>query len=179
MAVLGGAFHALLTWVELYRFRVLRGMEFQGGANVPAAADAPLVHAYFGPHIWESARVYRLLGCEVAKRILRCYQEWARDEGSERLGPKPEPSPSRTGAYLLVVRSRQAEVVHLVGAAYDAVLLWGCLQVSGYWWVLPALGILLDFELVLLQRSHRVRLRRLHRRAIAAGPVVDLEAESP
>jgi hypothetical protein len=178
-AAAGSLFHGVLTVVECYRYSVVLGFEFQHADPKPSAPSAPpSLHPYFGPHPWEPLTIYRLLGSEVARRFILSYKAWARDESSTKLGPAPTVQVSRSAAYETIRQSRQAEVIHLAGAAFDGVILAGVLRLPGFWWVLPVLGIVLDLELVLLQRSHRIRLRRLHRRVPALAPKSEMNTES-
>jgi|GEM_PF-5990756 len=162
--VAAGAFaHGLLFVVESYRYSVLMGFSFEGNPEPPSSRlPRPTIHPYFGPFEWEPVWLYERVGIAFARSFFHWYRGLARDERSPRLGPQTAKTVNRNAATETIMQARQSEVVHLVGLLFDSALLYATLHVPGYWWILPGVEVYMNFELVVLQRHHRARLRRLH-----------------
>lgn len=160
-----GLVHTWVAAVEAIRLRWTIAMKPEpdhGPSKDPYIPPKPL--PYYGPYKWESEKLYRALAMEQLRQIVVAYKRWARDDKREVLGPiVPEIDGGKKGAADFVKVTHQSEIFHILGFAIDLPSLIGLIIVPSFWLVRLSMSlvVLLDIGLIILQRYHRARMKRL------------------
>ena len=158
--------HLWLAMVEQFRLECLETFHPDLATAVPSGRPEPLVvRSYFGPFNWESDELYQCLAADWASRQLEKYTRWAtREEVDGYRIDRRSVVPTRTSLATVVRDGYRAEMTHFAGIIIDLPVLIGLAQAHSIIVAWIAFMIFVDFEMIVIQRRNRVRLRRLFNR---------------
>lgn len=177
MAILVG-FHCACILLEIYKVQLSYLHQARVAGN-PIEAQEPeppkdirltrKLYWYFAPKKWETEQLYRWIGVELFKFLVTTYiynTRLTREERQQGKKPSYVKGTTMQNAVQFVQDTRVAETIHLFALLINVPLFLEGLILglpSIVWCVLPVL--ILDTYLVLLQRSHRLRMWPLLERA--------------
>jgi hypothetical protein len=173
VALLSGAvllLHILVIITEFYRGRLCR-------AHLPASADIPAPEPelstdplpgeiWFRPKKWESIKLYLMLGVGPIQWMVQWYESrqfLSKDQREAGEKARSLQSLGRIGLLKFVDSIRFSEIVHSVNLVVNIAIFafaWAGGVMAAAWWIL--IPLLADWELVMLQRMHRLRIWRTY-----------------
>lgn len=146
--------HALVALSEAVRANGLRRLtpDPVAIAGTAEAKPAPIT-GWFRLRSWETERFYRLIGVETFRKLVVRYERLTFGGSVQGV--------TRASMRRFASQTCQAEISHLLALIMDLVPLIGLSVIKSRLTAVAALMVFLDFVLVLLQRAHRARVRRI------------------
>ena len=146
--------HLLVALSEVVRGHELRRLTPDPTAKIdPPEPKAKPIAGWFRLYPWETEKFYRLIGLEAFRKLVVRYERLTYGGSVQAV--------TRKGVAKFAAQTCQAEISHLLALIMDLVPLIGLSVIKSRLTAIPALMVFLDLLLVLLQRAHRARVRRI------------------